>query len=265
MFIAIFANYKNNCRIMKKSLIPILIAALAIYSSCSPKEYDVYLLIGQSNMAGRGTLTEDDFNTTIEGVFLLDSLDRPVAASHPYNQYSTIRKDMRLQQMGPGHAFGTKMHEISRRPVLLVVNARGGSELDSWMPGSLHFNEAVRRTAEAEKYGKLKGILWLQGCTDCDLGKTDSYMERLAEMAEVLRDSLSAGDVPFVAGEVPHWWNGSSDFNKNIRTISDRIPLSGWISTEGCGMLKDETDPHYDRNSQFVIGSRFAERILELQ
>ena len=49
-------------------------------------KYDIYLLIGQSNMAGRGTLLASDLNESPDGVFLLDSGDKPVPATHPFNQ-----------------------------------------------------------------------------------------------------------------------------------------------------------------------------------
>ena len=41
-------------------------------------DYDIYLLIGQSNMAGRGAFEAADTTQIIEGVWLLDAEGVPV-------------------------------------------------------------------------------------------------------------------------------------------------------------------------------------------
>ena len=243
----------------------ILFFSLLLLASCSGKKYDVYLLIGQSNMAGRGTLLESDFAAgPEEGVFLLDSLDMPVPATHPYNQYSTIRKDIGMQQMSPAYSFGKEMRRYGRRPVLLVVNARGGTALDEWMPGTDYLNEAVRRTEEAMKYGKLRGIVWHQGCTDADLGRLSDYMDRLVVMVAALRGALDAEEKPFIAGEVARWNPYSDEFRAQMGAMEERIPHSACVSSEGLGMLKDESDPHFSREAQLLLGERYAEKMSEM-
>lgn len=248
---------------MKKTVLIILAAFLT--ASCTDRGYDVYLLIGQSNMAGRGTLLEADLSAAPEeGVFLLDSLDAPVPATHPYNRYSTIRKDLGMQQMGPAYSFGREMYRTGGKPVLLVVNARGGSALDEWMPGTEYFNEAVRRAREAVKYGKLRGIAWHQGCTDAEQGRLGDYMDRLVVLVEALRESLDAENVPFVAGEVARWLPYSDSYRAVIRNVGDMIPCSAYVSSEGLGMLKDESDPHFSRDAQIALGERYAEKMEEM-
>ena len=51
-------------------------------------EYDVFLLIGQSNMAGRGYMVDGDRNIIHENVFILDDKGEVVPARNPLNQYS---------------------------------------------------------------------------------------------------------------------------------------------------------------------------------
>lgn len=250
-----------NKRIALFVLLLFSIAAAA----CRPaKKYDVYLLIGQSNMAGRGYLTEEDLQETVEGVYLLGSDDTPVKATHPFNQYSTIRKDIKMQQMGPGYAFAKELKKHSRRPILLVVNAKGGTSILEWGEGTQFFDEAVRRTREAVKYGSLKGIIWHQGCSDAG-SRVDVYMDMLKDMVSALRSELDAENVPFIAGELPYWRPSSPAFNEMIHSIADFIPHSGWVSAEGCGMRSDWHDPHFDREGQIVLGKRYAEKLLEIR
>lgn len=250
---------------MKKLPVLVLILTiLAALSSCS-RGMDVYLLIGQSNMAGRGWMEAQDTLAPIEGVWLLGPEDTPVPAKNPLNQYSTIRKSLDMQQICPGTEFSHAMYEHNGRKILLVVNAKGGSRLDEWEEGTEFYNEAVRRTLEACKYGTLKGILWHQGCSDCTEERLATYLDRLTGMVASLRLDLGVDEkVPFIAGELGYWINMSSEFNEMIHGISGAIPGSGWVSAEGCGMRADESDPHFSREGQLLLGHRYAEKYIKM-
>ena len=232
-------------------------------------EYDIYLLIGQSNMAGRGKLLKQDTLKNIKGVWLLNAEDCPEPARNPLNKYSTIGKEYSRQQMSPGYGFATKVHKKSGRKILLVHNARGGTRISWWLPQSdyaapNYYNEAVRRTRKAMKYGTLRAILWHQGCGDCGKEHLPHYMERLQQLVKNLRDDLNAPDIPFVAGELAHWRKQSAPFNTMIHTISEHIPNSYWVSAEGCNMLRDKKDPHIGREGQILLGERYADTILSI-
>lgn len=236
-------------------------------TSCDPHStnhgYDVYLLIGQSNMAGRGTMLESDTVEAIPGVYLLNGEDKPTPAHNPLNQYSSIRKDIKMQQICPGTSFSQTLAQHTNRNILLVVNAKGGTALSEWMPGTKFFNEAVRRGKEAMKFGTLKGILWHQGCADSSPEKTATYLERLSIMVDSLRTNLGVTDeVPFIAGELAHWRRSSAAFNDTIHHIDRYIPGSHWVSAEGCTWLKDSIDPHFSREGQLLLGRRYAEKLL---
>ena len=245
-------------------------------------EYDVYLLIGQSNMAGRGELLEEDY-AEIPNVYLLDSEGNPVPAKNPMNIYSTIRKADNQQLMGPGASFASTVTAQTGRKVLLVVNARGGSAIAEWAKGtttsikvgnattatSLSFySEAVRRTQQAMEYGALKGILWHQGCSD---QSNTSYMTLVSALAKNLRNDLGA-DVPFIVGQLGDWRSSSVNFNTNIKNISNYLIYSDWVSSHGGVPIvtaesdgqPDLTDPHFNRASQITMGKRYAQKILKM-
>lgn len=224
-------------------------------------EYDLFLLIGQSNMAGRGTMLPAD-TVAMEGVLLLDSVGQPVPASNPLNRYSSIRKGLGIQQVGPGCGFARRLRAATGRRILLVVNARGGSSLREWMPEGTYFSEAVRRTREAMRFGRLRAILWHQG--ESDSSQPEGYLTRLNVLVDSLRRALQAPEVPFIAGEIAPWHKNAARFNPLIRCICDTIACSGWVSSAGCTPLRDEQDPHFDRTSQLLLGERYAEKVLEM-
>ena len=256
---------------MKRFLLSLLIVSFfGLHSSA--QEYDVFLLIGQSNMAGRGIMVEGDENVFDENVFILDGEGKVVPATNPLNQYSTIRKSMSMQQICPGFGFSKKLSQKTGRKILLVVNARGGTTISQWMKGAEdgYYDEAVRRTKEAMKYGELKAILWHQGCGD--VRKADTYMESLTQFVANLRNDLGVGEVPFIAGELGQWRSHVKPFNNMLHTISRHIPNSGWISSKG-GMpivtkksngQPDMKDPHFDRESQIILGERYAKKVLKM-
>lgn len=232
-------------------------------------EYDVFLLIGQSNMAGRGTMLPEDLAGPIEGVYLLDTEGKVVPATNPLNQYSTIRKDIKLQQINPGVGFSKRVHAATGRKILLVVNARGGSNINEWVKGKVSsdvglafYDEAVRRTKQATAHGTLRGILWHQG--ESNSSNPTGYMDKLKTLVSGLRSELNAPTVPFIAGEIAPWHSNRDKFNPIIRTIATEIPNSDWVSSEGCDMLKDASDPHFGRNGQLLLGERYAEKILRM-
>lgn len=255
-----------------KGKILIFLLAFCLRGLCADaQEYDVFLLIGQSNMAGRGWMIEDDENVFDENVFLLDAKGEPVPARNPLNQYSSIGKEYSKQQICPGYSFSKKLSEVTGRKILLVVNARGGTRIAQWMKGAEDgfYEEAVKRTKQAMKYGQLKAILWHQGCGDTS--RKDTYMDSLSVFVGNLRKDIGQM-VPFVAGELGRWRPHVAGFNQMIHGIAERIPDSDWVSSEGCMPIvteksrisPDMADAHFDRTSQIILGERYAEKILKM-
>lgn len=251
-------------------------AALNVFAqeNIDSDTYDVFLLIGQSNMAGRGYMLEEDKLVFDENVFILNEDGEVVPATNPLNQYSSIRKDMSMQRIGPGYGFAKAISKNTGRKILLVVNARGGTTLSQWAKGESgdgYYEEAVRRTKQAMQYGELKAILWHQGCGDSR--KTEVYMDNLTVFVQNLRTDLGVTEaVPFIAGELGQWRPVVATFNEMIHHIAEYIPNSDWISSEGGSPIASPDpngepnlkDPHFDRASQILIGERYAEKVLEM-
>ena len=99
-----------------------------------PSSLDLYVCIGQSNMAGRATLTPEVMDT-LQNVYLLNDKGNFEPAVNPLNRYSTVRKDLSMQRLGPAYGFAKELTRKTKRPIGLVVNARGGSSINSWLKG----------------------------------------------------------------------------------------------------------------------------------
>lgn len=246
---------------MKNILIALLFSLTLFSCQKSQPGYDIYLCIGQSNMAGRGPM-DATVQDTLEGVYLLtnDNVHVWERAANPLNKYSTVRKDLKTQKVGPAYGFAQGLSEVNGdREIGLVVNAKGGSSIRVWHPDSLFFKEAVRRTRLAMNDGQLKGIIWHQGCSDA--GRSKTYMAKLEYMVSELRRQLGE-DVPFVVGQLSFDKASRQSFNEMILEVPEYIPTSAVVLSEGLSTIDDT---HFDAKSQVILGRRYAAKMLLLQ
>jgi Carbohydrate esterase, sialic acid-specific acetylesterase len=219
-----------------------------------PKEkLHVYLLAGQSNMAGRSPLGQDDMGV-IQGCYLLNGEDSWEPAKNPLNRYSTVKKENTPIEMNPGYLFAKTILEHYQGISLgLVVNARGNTSIEEWAKGTSLYNEAIRRTRIAQKTGVLKGILWHQGENNAN---DANYLEKLKTLISNLRNDLDEPNLPFVAGQV----NGQSPVNDLIAKLPEAMPVTGFVSSVGL-----TGDIHFDAKSMKVLGQRYAEVMMKIQ
>ena len=262
----------------------VMSSVLLMYEEEKLEDMDVFLCIGQSNMAGRGKMQEGD-DAVIPGVYVLDDNDRPVPAKAPLNIYSTVRKGASVQGINPAWQFSKDVAAETGRKILLVVNARGNTSIGMWKKNSTYelvysqkesddeekwglpipglYSEAVRRTKEAQKYGTLKGILWHQGEANHSTNQ-DSYKSALAGIVSNLRSDLGveAEDVPFVVGQIGQTtYDDGDQINGTLSSVGDYI-TNGWCaSSVGCEMNSDNL--HFSRAGQMLLGGRYADIILE--
>jgi hypothetical protein len=226
---------------------------------------DIYLLIGQSNMAGRAPLGPAE-KDTIPGVYLFTGTGWEPAAN-PLNKYSTVRKSLAMQQLGPGYSFARELAACTGHRIGLVVNARGGTAIEWWEKGYTGpndfnlYEEAVAQMKKAAPYGRLKGIIWHQG--EGNQGRPEQYMPLLKQLVSDLRSDLRT-NAYFVAGELGQWHSGTKKINQVISSISSEIEHADYVTTDGLIPLHgDSTNPHFDEHSQLILGQRYADKVLE--
>lgn len=224
------------------------------------------LCIGQSNMAGRG-LMDAGAADTLRSVYLFNG-DGFEHAAEPMNRYSTVRKELGMQRVGPVGSFAARYAEVTGAPVGVVVNARGGSSIDEWLPGSEtdYLAKAVERIRAAGDWGDVAAVLWHQG--EADSAHPERYEAKLRRLVGILRTELGNPSLPVVFGEIAHWnWTnrveGTAPFNAMLRSL--HIPHTACVSAEGLAPMKDETDPHFSAASQRELGRRYAEALLKLR
>lgn len=228
--------------------------------------FHLYLLIGQSNMSGRGRVDEESKKTNPRVLmFTKDLTWKP--ASDP------LHFDKPLAGVGPGLTFGKQMAEANPQVRIgLIPCAVGGTSIKAWVPGAedqatkaYPYDDMLKRMRAAQRFGVLKGILWHQG--ESDRFASATYGESLTSLIARLRRDLDAPDVPFVAGELgtfnPENLAATEKFNAVLQSLAKTVKYYACVSSSG---LKDRGDQlHFNTESARMLGKRYAEKMLEMQ
>lgn len=260
-----------KCIFLSLAFLPGLAGASSVL--VSPTE--VYLLIGQSNMSGRGVLTSDNRVSTDRVVKWNHDADSWVEAVEP------LAGDSSAAGAGLGASFARTLADKDPSTVIGLVSASvGNTALARWMPGADLYVRAVGMTRAAlRKGGVLKGILWHQGCADASNPMTaTNYAVRLTSAVAALRRDLNAPEVPFIAGELGRYLQdfrlADSDkvprlarnwllLNRQLEQAVSEISHSALVSSEGLSSKPDGV--HFDTPSLRILGVRYAQALLKFR
>ncbi|MDO7846085.1 sialate O-acetylesterase [Hymenobacter sp. M29] len=241
------------------------------------ENFQLYLLIGQSNMAGRGPVEAQDTVPNAR-VLRLNAAGQWEVAKDP------IHFDKPVAAVGPGLTFGRLMAaQNPDRTIGLIACAVGGSGIDAWAPGAYFegtktypYDAALARAKVALQAGTLAGIIWNQGETDSSPEKSAVYQQKLMALIERLRADLQAPTVPFVAGQLPdfqinklgtdgqlHPNEAAQRINQAVAALRKQVPNYAYITAEGTTDIGDHT--HYNAASARLLGWRYAEAMQRLQ
>ena len=222
----------------------------------------IYLLMGQSNMVGRGELTRWPPHPR---VLCFSKAGKWVPAVDPLHETSS------RDRVGPGLSFGRGMlHVVDQKVTIgLVPCAVGGSPLSRWEKGGDLYEAAVRRAREATKDGSLMGFLWLQGEKDAkELALAKSYAKRLDEMIHDFRREFEMPELPFVAA-LPCVELAERDDRPGAELVTDslkelprRVGHTATVDSSGLKSTGDQT--HFSTQSQRELGRRYAEAMARL-
>ena len=247
-----------------------MLASLPALPAAAAAAPDIFLLAGQSNMSGRGSLAElAEAERRVDPQIRLygnDGRFRP--ALDPLDdaggQKDPVSADAQAA-VGPGLFFARALKRLNGRPILLVPCAKGGSSIRRWEAGGGRdtlYGSCLARARSAG--GRIKGILWYQGESDSESVESASrWSEAFAALVAAFRRDLVAKRLPVVfvqladpparADRAPRYpgWRVVQD-----RQAALRLPCSAMVRTAGLPRLDDEL--HLTSAAQRVLGARLA-------
>ena len=224
---------------------------------------EIFLLAGQSNMAGRGRL--DEVGALRDPKIFMFRGGRWITAEEPLHTDKPASAGI-----GLGMSFAMELLRNDQKPIGLVPCAVGGTPLSRWMPGADLYENALAVTLRALPQGRLAGILWHQGEGDCkNEDDAAGYGRRLRQMISRLRAELSAPETPVIAGELGSFLkdypglNHFSAVNRQLRELEKILPLYACASSGGLTDIGDSL--HFDSKSLREFGCRYAEKYFTLR
>ena len=225
----------------------------------------VFILAGQSNMAGRGGVEPQD-TVPNKRILAINKSGQLIIAKEPLHFY-----EPNLTGLDCGYSFGRTM--IKNLPdnisILIIPTAVGGSSISQWLGDSLYrnvklYSNFIEKIGIAKQYGIIKGILWHQGESDANEKSIPLYPERLSKLFTKFRSAIGNDNLPILLGELGSFSKNKEGFkliNKVLHTYSAQDANTAVISTSD---LKDKGDSlHFNAKGQRMMGQRFAEAYLK--
>ncbi len=228
--------------------------------------FHLYLLAGQSNMAGRGEISGKYATEGSPQVYMLTKNKEWIPAKNPLHFDKPA-----VAGVGPGLAFGLEMAAANPGiKIGLIPCAVGGTSINTWKAGGYDqatqthpYDDAVVRIREAMKSGVFKGIIWHQGESDSSPQASANYFAKLADLIESLRNIIKDQKLPFVAGELGTFKAPYNNINSVLKQVPKQIKHTAVASSKGLEHKGDVT--HFNSPSAEKLGKRFAKQMRKLQ
>ncbi len=227
--------------------------------------FHVFLLMGQSNMAGFPHADDADKveNPRIKVLGFDDCAvtgrvegEWDVAAPPLHECWNTA--------IGPGDYFSKTLIEKypEQDTIGLVPLAISGSQIEPFMKvGGEKYTWILERARSAQDLGgKIEGILFHQGESNCG---SPAWPGQVDTLVSDLRGDLELGEVPFLAGELLYSGN-CAQHNTRVRELPNLISNAHVVSAEGLAVAADDTwNLHFGHDAQVTFGKRYAKAMID--
>lgn len=238
-------------------------------------QLDLYLLMGQSNMKGRGVMPEEPKRDPhIVMMHLTD--DSWYLARHPLHLAGDAKTFAGHDNagVGPGLAFAeTLLAQNPKATIGLISCAVGGSLINRWQKGAKLYDEALRRAklalqTTAPVKGRIRGVLWLQGEANANAAGLGVHEAKLLKLVDDLRADLSQPNLPFIACTIGEMGDASTLTNKAamnqiLIALPSKRPGTACVDARASKTHIGD-NVHFDTAAQNEIGRRFAAKMSEL-
>ena len=240
---------------------------------------DIILLMGQSNMKGRGEVpTDQATNDHIISMNMTD--DTWYTAEHPLHTDGVpdLIDQSSNAGVGPGLDFALEVSASDPTAlVALIPLAVGGSQIGLWLPGTDFYTNTIRRVEIAladfpdNLEVSVKAVLWLQGESDSrSIPAYQAYKNKLTQVINGLRSDIGNPKLPFISATIGSFIEEKTssypyygEINKILLNTDQSFQYYSCVDTASFGNSIGDF-LHYDTPSQKLIGQLMAKAYLTL-
>lgn len=246
--------------------------------AASEPRFRVFLLLGQSNMAGGATPNDDD-RVENERIRVLGFDDcGPTGRKH--NEWDTASPPLHAcwtNGIGPGDHFArTVLAALPEGDTVGLIPAAfpgAGIDLfrkdvaysgrgDFFVPPDDHWSNAypwiVERARLAQDAGgEIAGIIFHQGETD---NGQEVWVDKVIDLVEDLRADLGTGPIPFIAGELLYG-GCCQGHNQRVHEVAMELENAHYVTTQD---LVGVDAFHFDAEGVRTLGRRYGEKMVEV-
>lgn len=224
-----------------------------------------FLMLGQSNMAGRGFIHEVTpiYNEKIQMLRngRWQMMTEPINYDRPVSGISLA-----------GSFADAWCRQNPENTIGLIPCAEGGSTLDEWAVDQALFRHAITEAKFAMQNSELTGILWHQGESDSMNSNYKVYYKKLLLIIEALRKELNAPDIPIIIGGLGDFLGkvGFGKYCTEYNFINQELEKFAF-EQDNCyfvtasGLTSNPDGIHIDAISQRKFGLRYFEAFSNKQ
>ncbi|CAK0787598.1 hypothetical protein CVIRNUC_010820 [Coccomyxa viridis] len=247
-----------------------------------PLPYRVFVLAGQSNMAGRGGVQNlSDGSKEWDGVMPLDCRGSGIQCWDASSRWRRAAEPLhagidtgKTCGVGPGMYFASRLLELKAyRPeckIGLVPCAIGGSSITEWQPGSRNYVQMVQRTlaalAASPEGSELEALLWYQGESDAaSLQQVREYASKLTKVFSTFRNDIQCLQLPIIQVAITcsstkkaPYWQQINDIQRGDEIIGEAVYT---IDARGLALQADGL--HLTCEAQVWVGRQLANTFME--
>lgn len=226
------------------------------------------LLLGQSNMSGRGDPAD------VEPI--VDARIKSLRNGRWQKMFVPVH----FERKGCGTCLAESfakayIDEHEQAEIGLIPCADGGSSISLWQPGELLYDHAVMQAKLAQRTSNIVAVLWHQGESDCPPEKYPVYEEKLRNVIRSLRRDLDLQGVPFIVGGIGDFienfvsktkgaiYGNYVHINAALQKVAAEEPNMAFVSARGLTHRGD--DLHFDAKSLREFGLRYYDAFRKME
>lgn len=222
-----------------------------------------FLMIGQSNMAGRGFPADVEPLPKNDNIYVQRN-------GRWWPKYVPVNPDRVTAGVSLIETF-VEDYSLDHPDVQIgiIPCADGGTAIEAWEEGSVLFDNAVNHSMLALRTSTIAGVLWHQG--ESNVRNSEGYAEKFMKMKDAFVKKLGLQDVPFIAGGlgdflVNYKEGAFSEYyriNEIYETLAKEDPMLGFVSAKGLSSNPDNL--HFSAQALREFGHRYYEVFKTLE